>query len=152
MGHARGDVTPLEALREAGYECASRFRYVRDSDAADPLERLLRDEWDTRAEFEARGGGDCDGFAGWAIERAGELCPGAELYFVAGEVAYDSGKRSGHAWVELRDGGRVYWSDPTWGRLPYLLEDARYRAGERRPLRRWRYAGAGQFQAQEEYS
>ncbi len=93
-------MTPRQATDNAVVEAQRRFRYI-----ADPP---LTDEWDTVREFTARGGGDCDGWALWAIWRAQGRCPG-EYRFVRGIAS-----GIGHAWVEIRDPDRL-WADPTWG-------------------------------------
>ena len=106
------------------------------------------DIWDTLAEFEARQGGDCDGHACWTIERAALRAPGP-FYFVAGEVLV-RGTWNGHAWVELDEPDERLWADPTWGHGPQSPRALGYPA-TRRPWKRWRYAGEGLFDREEDY-
>jgi hypothetical protein len=91
------------ALDTAILEARSRFRYIPEAPHVD--------EWDTPAEFEARGGGDCDGWTLWCLHRAAAEAPAEDVYwFVVGLV-----DGVGHAWAELRlpDGTRR-WADPTY--------------------------------------
>ena len=99
-------MTALDALRRAVDEC-QRFRY-----RAEPPGQ---DRWQTPAETEALGEGDCEDMAVWTIARvwdlAAEAHPGITLDLVAGALA-----QGGHAWVAMTDAdGRVWWADPTPG-------------------------------------
>jgi hypothetical protein len=91
-----------QAIREA----RARFRYIPDAPTLD--------EWDTVAEFERRGGGDCDGWTLWCLARAAALAPQEGLYwFLRGTMTTEK-QTIGHAWAEIRKAERL-WADPTWG-------------------------------------
>lgn len=144
-------MTALDVLRETILDERRHYAYIPDPEGFDAFSRLLNDEWDTAKEFEARGGGDCDGWVGHCVERGEEAeerlnQKPAAWYAVEGEVLW-RGEWIGHHWVELvtRDG--TYWADPTWGLAP---ADGAY-PKERRPVKRWRYKGWGHFDEQEGY-
>lgn len=100
-------MTPSEALDQAIVEAQKRFKYI-----ADPP---TLDEWDTVKEFEARGGGDCDGWVLWCLARAEDLARAHGCWwFVVGTVT--GGKATGHAWAEIRLPDGRLWADPTWGK------------------------------------
>jgi hypothetical protein len=102
-------VTPREALDAAIVEAQTLFSYI-----ADPP---TLDEWDTFIEFQNRGGGDCDGWVLWCLQRAALLCGVTGCwYFVRGTVEQPTGEGVGHAWAEIRLPGERLWADPTWGR------------------------------------
>lgn len=138
-------VTPRDALARACIE-ARRFRYIPDTTSTDLLTRLLEDVWDTVAEFEAREGGDCDGWSLWSIERAHALAPGPHYAFVVGSVR-QQGQWFGHAWVALLDTDE--WADPTWGWGPTSPASLGW-PSTRQPQMRWRFDGMA-FPVQEEY-
>ena len=64
-------MTAIEVLAWKVRE-ARRFRYIPDSEGLAGLDALLADEWDTAVEFEARGGGGCDGYSTWTAQRQHE--------------------------------------------------------------------------------
>jgi hypothetical protein len=100
-------MTPSEALDAAITASHARFRYLADAPTLDA--------WDTVAEMDARGGGDCDGWSLWCLAHAAARVPAPGAYwFVVGTVVRD-GETLGHAWVEIRDGADRQWADPTWG-------------------------------------
>ena len=98
-------MTPEQAVNLYVREARARFRYIPDLPDWD--------EWDTVQEFEARGGGDCDGFSKWVLAKAWMECPEPDRYWlVVGETS-----AGWHAWVEVRYPDRRLWADPTWGYL-----------------------------------
>ena len=138
---------PVDALRLACREAGERFLYL-------PEERG-EELWQTPAGTEARGGGDCEDFALWAIARSvdlmradgGAFADSCEWRLIVGDLP--NGR---HAWAELRLAGDVWWADPTpgygapvghpraFGRTPlyaYRWEDGflgqRFAYGEARP-------------------
>lgn len=94
-------MTPREALAEAVRECG-RFRYRAEPPGAD--------YWQTPAETDAAGVGDCEDLSVWTLTRAYALAGSGDFRLVAGEA--DGG---GHAWIELHDEEGVWWADPTPG-------------------------------------
>lgn len=151
-------MTPRDILRDTIRRLhAEGYAYIPDPEGFDAMSRLLNDEWDTRKEFEARGGGDCDGWVGACIE----LCEEAEAdlphaagdvpakwYAVAGRVKQRS-QWFGHMWVVLDTPEGEVWADPTWNRGPAAPEALGYREDQktatRWPVARWRSMGWGQF-------
>ena len=149
-------MTARDAFAEAVRQ-ARRFRYIPDPDAADPITRLLNDEWDTVAEFERRGGGDCDGHAIWTTQQghaAAELGapttePIGEWCVVVGLVRINRVWR-GHAWSILVLPDVTLWADPTWG-VPPAEPAALGYPDSRRPQHRWTHVGHGHLDQQQDY-
>ena len=100
-------MTPRTALNTALHEAQARFRYI-----ADPT---TLDTWDTVAEFEARGGGDCDGWTLWCLHRASLLAHAPGCWWLLLGLVYPYGPKDGHAWAGLELDGVWLWADPTWG-------------------------------------
>lgn len=144
-------IVPVHRTLDNYVNQARRFRYIADADSPDPLVRFMNDEWDTAKEFEARGGGDCDGFSLWTIERAAAVIddPSARFYAVMGLIR-QSGRWVGHMWVGTEVGGESRWCDPTWHELTMSPEALGY-PSTRLASHRWLYVGDGQFQQQETY-
>ena len=140
-------MTPRDALMEACFR-ARAYRYLPDEITTPDGVVVPIDVWDTRSEFEARRGGDCDGFTCWAMEHAALAAPDAALWFVAGEVLI-RGQWIGHAWIELQSEDATLWADPTWGHGPQAPTSLGYPT-TRRAVKRWRRVGYGPLFGQEE--
>lgn len=113
-------MSPRDALNRRVFE-ARRFRYQADHDkAADWVDRLIADRFNTPSETEERGYGDCDDLAIFAIVRGYETVSHLSAEergrwsLVLGRVR-QSGQWIGHAWVEFLLGAERLWADPTWG-------------------------------------
>ena len=149
-------MTARDAFAEAVRQ-ARRFRYIPDPDAPDPITRLLSDEWDTVAEFEGRGGGDCDGYAIWTTQQGHAAAnlgvpvaePIGEWSVVVGLVRINRVWR-GHAWSMLVLPDVTLWADPTWHRPPVEPAALGY-PDSRRPKHRWMHVGHGHFDQQQDY-
>ena len=78
------------------------------------------DYWQTPAETERLGTGDCEDSSVFAISKAASQLPGVTFRLVCGNVG-----KQGHAWVEMDDGKETVWADPLNGTIatPEMFTD-----------------------------